>query len=63
VNLSTFVQGGQVEATAEVPDEPGLVVAAQQILQGHGGDDPLPIHLPQPWRRTLAHDPFLTAAL
>src|SRR5262249_27631984 len=36
------VQGGEVESLDEVPDETGLVVILQEVLQGHGGDDPLP---------------------
>jgi hypothetical protein len=57
------VQAGQVEALTVGPDEAGLVVVIEQILQRHRRDDPLPIRRPQPRRWALAHDPALVTAL
>src|SRR5262249_6761011 len=41
------VQGGEVQAPDEVPDEACLVVGVQEILQGQGGEDLLAISAAQ----------------
>ena len=45
------LQGGQVEAQHEVPDEAGLVLGLQEVLQGHARDELLAIGAAQPRRR------------
>src|SRR5262249_50709703 len=56
------VKGCEVQAQAEVPDQPGLVVGVEQVLQRHGWDDPLPVGRAQPGRWTLAHYSSLATA-
>src|SRR5262249_37709740 len=56
------VQGRQVEATAEVPDEARLVVSIEEVLQGHAGDDLASVSRAQPRGRALAHGNNLTLA-
>ena len=56
-------KGAEVQAQAEVPDDAGLVVGLEQVLQGHGRDDLLTVRHPQPRGRSVAHDrPCFNAA-
>src|SRR5262249_39799497 len=56
------VQGRQVEATAEVPDEARLVGSIEEVLQGHAGDDLASVSRGEPGGRALAHGNNLTLA-
>src|SRR5262249_59440855 len=48
------VQGRQVEATAEGPDEARLVVSIEQVLQGPAGDDLASVSRAQPRGQVIA---------
>ena len=52
-----LVQGLEVQPRAEVPDESGLMIGVEQVLQGHGRDDLLTVRLTQARGRSVAHDP------
>src|SRR5262249_41212294 len=43
------VQGREIEPQNELPNDPGLVIRGQQVLQEHGRDQLLPIHGAEPW--------------
>ena len=50
------IQGLEVQPRAEVPDDAGLMIGLEQILQGQGREDLLPVGLPQARGRSIAHD-------
>ena len=41
------VERGEVELSDEVPDDAGLVVGIEEVLEPHGGEELLAIHRPQ----------------
>ena len=57
-----LVKGFEVQPQAEVPDDAGLVVGVEQVLQGHGRDDLLTVRLTQTRGRSVAHDPHRCTA-
>src|SRR5439155_488000 len=50
-------KGFEVQPQAEVPDDAGLVVGIEQVVQGQGREDLLTIRLTQTRGRSVAHDP------
>ena len=50
------VKRGEVEGGDEVPDEAGLVVGIEQVVQRHGREELLAVGGPQTRRRSVAHD-------
>jgi hypothetical protein len=46
----------EIQLEAEVPDDAGLVVGIEQILQGQGRDDLLTVGLTQTRGRSVVHD-------
>jgi hypothetical protein len=56
------VEAGEVEAEAEVPDDAGLVVGIEELIEGDGREEQLAIGQTQTRRRSITHEPFLYTA-
>jgi len=56
------VQASEVEAETEIPDDAGLVVAIEELIERHRSEDVLAISQTQTRGRLITHERFLYAA-